>query len=162
METTNEVDNPINNPNMDPSIQEPANEEIHVSIQVPEESTNLETNSENGIEMKPLKQQEQNVPSKSVRINVPITEKELEDENQSEIPQIRRKSASQRRASNRKSKRMTFSSDFNRLLSPGETELDIEILEKDVDSHKSYDVSNIYNTCRGQSEHSKLRGCKLY
>jgi len=148
METTNEVDNPINNPNMDPSIQEPANEEIHVSIQVPEESTNLETNSENGIEMKPLK----HVPSKSVRIDVPITEKELEDENQSEIPQIRPKSASQRRASNRKSWRMTFSSDFNRLLSPGETELDIEILEKDVNSHKSYDLEVKYGIPKSQMQ----------
>ena len=142
METTNEVDNPINNPNMDPSIEEPANKEIHVSIQVPEESTNHETNSENGIEMKPLKQQEQNVPSKSVTINVPITEK---DENQSEIAQKRPKSASQRGASIRDSRRMTFSSDFNRLISQGETELDIKKFEKDVNSRKSYDVSNIYN-----------------
>ena len=126
---------------MDPTIQEPANEEIHTFIQVSEESTNLETNSENGIEMKPLKQQEQNVPSKSVRINVPITEKELEDENQSEIPQKRQKSDSQPRASD--SRRMTFSSDFNRFLSPGETELDIEKFEKDVNESKSYDVSHI-------------------
>ena len=126
---------------MDPTIQEPANEEIHTFIQVSEESTNLETNSENGIEMKPLKQQEQNVPSKSVRINVPITEKELEDENQSEIPQKRQKSDSQPRASD--SRRMTFSSDFNRFLSPGETELDIEKFEKDVNESKAYDVSHI-------------------
>ena len=141
METTNEVDNPINNPNMDPSIQEPENEDIHVSIQVSEESTNHETNSKNGIEMKPLKQQEQNVPSKSVTINVPITEKELEDENQSKIPQIR-PNASQRRASNRNSRRMTFSSDFNRLISQGETELDIEKFEKDINESKAYDVSH--------------------
>ena len=143
METTNEVDNPINNPNMDPSIQEPANEELHVSIEVPEESTNHETNSENGIEMKPLKQQEQNVPSKSVTIDVPITEKELEDENQSEIPQKRQKSASQRGASRRDSRRMTFSEPFNRLISQGETELDIEQFEKDVNESKAYDVSHI-------------------
>ena len=142
METTKEVDNPINNPNMDPSIQEAANEDIHVSIQVPEESTNHETNSENGIEMKPLKQQEQNVPSKSVTINVPITEK---DENQSEIAQKRPKSASQRGASRRDSRHMTYSEPFNRLISQGETELDIKKFEKDVNSRKSYDVSNIYN-----------------
>ena len=132
---------------MDPTIQEPTNEELHVFIEVPEESTNHETNSEkgienseNGIEMKPLTQQEQNVPSKSVRINVPITEKESKDENQSEIPQKRPKSASQRGSSRR---RMTFSEPFNRLISPGETELDIEKFEKDVNESKAYDVSHI-------------------
>ena len=138
---------------MDPTIQEPTNEELHVSIEVPEESTNhgknsengIENsengieNSENGIEMKPLKQQEQNVvPSKSVTINVPITEK---DENQSEIPQRRQKS--QRGASRRDSRRMTFSEPFNRLISQGETELDIEQFEKDVNESKAYDVSHI-------------------
>ena len=138
METNNVVDNLINNPNMDPSIQEPANEDIYVSIQVPEESTNHE---QNDIEMKPLKQQEQNVPSKSVKINVPITENELEDENQSEIPQRRQKS--QRGASRRDSRRMTFSSEFKRFISPGETELDIKKFEKDVNESKSYDVSHI-------------------
>ena len=127
---------------MDPSIQEPANEESHVSIQVSEELTNHETNSENGMEMKPLKQQEQNVPSKSVTINVPITEKELEDENQSEIPQ-KRPNASQRRASNRDSRRMTFSEPFNRLISQGETELDIEKFEKDINESTALDVSHI-------------------
>ena len=135
METTNVVDNLINNPNMDPSIQEPANEDIYVSIQVPEESTNHE---QNDIEMKPLKQQEPNVPSKSVTINVPITEK---DENQSEIPQKRQKS--QRGASRRDSRRMTFSEPFKRLISSGETELDIEKFAKDVNESKAYDVSHI-------------------
>ena len=128
---------------MDPTIQEPANEELHVSIQVSEESTNYGTNSENGIEMKPLKQQEQNVPSKSVTINVPITEKELGNDNQSEIPQKRQKSASQRGASRRDSRRMTFSEPFNRLISQGETELDIEKFEKDINESKAYDVSHI-------------------
>ena len=90
------------------------------------------------MEMKPLKQQEQNVPSKSVTINVPITEK---DENQSEIPQKRQKS--QRGASRRDSRRMTFSEPFNRLISQGETELDIEKFEKDVNESKAYDVSHI-------------------
>ena len=123
---------------MDPTIQEPANEELRVSIQVPNESTNHENNSENGIEMQPLKQQEPNVPSKSVTINVPITEK---DENQSEIPQKRQKS--QRGASRRDSRRMTFSSEFKRFISPGETELDIKKFEKDVNESKSYDVSHI-------------------
>ena len=135
---------------MDPTIQEPANEELHVFIQVSEESTNHEKksengieNSENGIEMKPLTQQEQNVPSKSVRINVPITEKESKDENQSEIPQKRQKCDDQQRGSGRDSRRMTFSSDFKRFLSPGETELDIKKFEKDVNESKSYDVSHI-------------------
>ena len=146
---------------MDPTIQESANEELHVAIEVPEESTNHEKNSENGIEnsengiensengiensengieMKPLKQQEPNVPSKSVTINVPITEK---DENQSEIPQKRQKSASQRGASRRDSRRMTFSEPFKRLISSGETELDIEKFAKDVNESKAYDVSHI-------------------
>ena len=142
---------------MDPTIQEPTNEELHVSIEVPEESTNhgknsengIENsengieNSENGIEMQPLKQQEQNAPSKSVKINVPITENELEDENQSEIPQKRQKCDDQQRGSGRDSRRMTFSSDFKRFLSPGETELDIKKFEKDVNESKSYDVSHI-------------------
>ena len=72
----------------------------------------------------------------------PITENELEDENQSEIPQKRQKCDDQQRGSGRDSRRMTFSSDFKRFLSPGETELDIEKFAKDVNESKAYDVSD--------------------
>ena len=89
--------------------------------------------------MKPLKQQEQNVSRKRVKIKVP--EKEV-DENQSEIPQKRKKRASQR-ASRRDSRRMTFSEPFNRLISHGETELDIGKFEKEINESKAYDVSHI-------------------